>query len=168
MCAYNNRISGNRTVGAIALKLIKVADRRLGETEEVRNWEGDVEVWSSRVRTLVDAVYDWSRFNTLPRAYRWIRVDLAEGKVKPEELVRVTLRYGDVGTIRRMGALLEREGVEERLLRKLQRRLRSTSSPIPMAPRLPKRGKIDPRWGVVWNEADLGRPENSPVRCPRT
>jgi hypothetical protein len=32
--AYNNRISGKRAIGSIVLMLIKVADERLGETEE--------------------------------------------------------------------------------------------------------------------------------------
>jgi hypothetical protein len=26
----------------------------------------------TKTRALVDAVYDWSRYNTLPRAYGWI------------------------------------------------------------------------------------------------
>ena len=56
--AYNNRISGERTIGAVALTLIKVADGRLGGTETVLMAEGQVAVYSSRVRTLVDAVYD--------------------------------------------------------------------------------------------------------------
>ena len=71
--AYNNRISGERSIGAVALTLIKVADGRLGDTEEVRTRKAGPAVYSSRVRTLVDAVYDWSRFNSLPRAYDWIR-----------------------------------------------------------------------------------------------
>ena len=33
---YNNRISGERTVGSVALTLIKVRDERLGDTEESR------------------------------------------------------------------------------------------------------------------------------------
>ena len=101
--AYNNRISGERTIGAVALTLIKVADERLGDTEEVRTAEGLTAVYSSRVRTLVDAVYDWSRFNSLPRAYEWIRAELAAGRVVAAELIRITLRYGDIGTIRNAG-----------------------------------------------------------------
>jgi len=150
--AYNNRISGERSVGAVALTLIKVADDRLGDTDEVKAPEGLIAVYSSRVRTLVDAVYDWSRFNSLPRAFGWIRTDLAAGRVRAAELVRVTLRYGDVGTIRRIGALLDREEVAAELLRKLQRALKPTTSLIPWVPTRPKRGTIDRRWGVVWNE----------------
>lgn len=150
--AYNNRISGERTVGAVALTLIKVAAKRLGDTEQVRTAEGLTAVYSSRVRTLVDAVYDWSRFNSLPRAFGWVRAELDAGRVVAAELVRITLRYGDVGTIRRMGALLDRAGVAAALLRKLERALEPSSSLIAWNPVRPKRGTLDRRWGVVWND----------------
>lgn len=151
--AYNNRISGERTIGSVRLSLIKVADSRLGGTEEIKTSEGLVAVYSSRARTLLDAVYDWSRFNSLPRSYRWIRRALARKEVAPAEIVDMALRYGDVGTIRRMGTLLEREGVDARLLRKLDRALPRSTSLIPWIPTQPKRGSINRRWGVVVNGA---------------
>lgn len=150
--AYNNRISGERTIGAIALTLIKVADERLGDMEEVQTPEGLTAVYSSRARTLVDAVYDWSRFNSLPRAYAWIRSELASKRVDAGNLVTVTRRYGDKGTIRRIGALLEGERVKEELLRKLERALKPSTSLIPWNPMKPKRGTVNRRWGVVLNE----------------
>jgi len=149
--AYNNRISGDRTIGVIELTLIKVADRRLGETEEMQTAEGQTAVYGSRVRTLVDAVYDWSRFNSLPRGYAWIRGELAAGRVGAAELVDVALRYGDKGTIRRIGALLEIQGVETGLLQKLEKTLDPSTGLIPWIPTKPKRGKINRRWGVVLN-----------------
>jgi len=150
--AYNDRISGARAVGPVALTLIKVADRRLGDTELVEAADGLTAVYSSRVRTLVDAVYDWSRFNSLPRAFDWVSSELASAKTTAAELVRVTLRYGDIGTVRRIGALLHREGVSSALLRKLERVLKPSSSLIAWNPVRPKRGKLDRRWGVVWND----------------
>lgn len=150
--AYNNRLSGERTVGVVALTLIKVAARRLGDTEQVRTTEGLTAVYSSRGRTLVDAVYDWSRFNSLPRAFGWVTAELDAGRVVATELVRITLRYGDIGAIRRMGALLDRAGVAAALLRKLERALEPSSSYIAWNPVRPKRGTLDRRWGVVWND----------------
>jgi predicted transcriptional regulator of viral defense system len=149
--AYNNRISGHRKVGAVEIALIKVADDRLGDTEEVGPPDGDKAVYASRVRSLVDAVYDWSRFNGIPRGYDWIRRELRAGRVSASELVRCILRYGDAGTTRRIGALLEREGVKEMLLRKLERALKPTASTIPWIPSKSKRGTINRRWGVVMN-----------------
>lgn len=150
--AYNNRISGDRKIGSVALTLIEVADKRLGDIEITQTAEGLKAVYASRVRTLLDAVYDWSRFNTLPRAYEWIRKELKARRVTPAELVSVTLKYGDIGTIRRIGALLEREKVSEPLLKKLQKALPKTSSLIPWISTKPKRGTVNRRWGVVINE----------------
>ena len=150
--AYNNRLTGERTIGKISFVFIKVADKRLGDTETVQPAEGRTVVYASRVRTLVDAVYDWSRFNSLPRGYAWIRDDLRNGRVSTAQLVKTTLRYGDTGTIRRMGALLERENADRSLLNKLQRALNPTTGLIPWIPTRPKRGTVDRRWGVVLNE----------------
>ena len=97
-------------------------------------------------------MYDWARFGSLPRAYGWIRAELAAGRVRPAELAHATLRYGDVGTIRRIGALLEREGANTAVLRQLERTLRPSAGLIPWIPRRPKRGTIDRRWGIVWND----------------
>lgn len=151
--AYNNRISGERSVGSVALTLIKVADDRLGDTEQVTTIDGTPAVYSSRLRTLFDAVYDWSRFNSLPRGFRWIRTELKASRVSAADVVRVTLRYGDVSTVRRIGALLDSEGVSRVLLRKLERALNPTQSFIPWIPTQPKRGTVNRRWGVVWNES---------------
>lgn len=108
-------------------------------------------LYSSRTRRLLDAVYDWARFNTLPRAYRWILDELAAKRVSAAHLVRVTLRYGDMGTIRRMVALLEQGGISSRLLRQLAKALNPSSAFIAWDPTRPKRGRLDARWGVVWN-----------------
>ncbi len=149
---YNNRIFGVRTIGRISLTLIRVADRRLGDTEKTAMPDGQVLVYASRVRSLVDAVYDWSRFNSLPRGYDWIRGELTSGRVEAARLVECAIRFGDIGTIRRIGFLLEREGVEDTLLRKLERKLKPTTGPIPWIPTQPKIGMANRRWGVVDNE----------------
>jgi predicted transcriptional regulator of viral defense system len=149
---YNNREWGDRRIGAVPLTLIKVADKRLGDTETVQTAEGSKVVYSSRVRTLLDAIYDWSRFDTLPRAYDWIRKELKAKRVTAAELVAVTLKYGDIGTIRRMGVLLDRERATAPLLKKLEKSLSKTTSLIPWIPTQPKRGTVSRRWGVVINE----------------
>ena len=149
---YNNRISGQRKIASVAFSLIKVADGRLGATESAQTPGGIRLVYSSRVRSLMDAVYDWSRFNSLPQAFGWIRAELAASKEAAAELVKISLRYGNLGTLRRIGKLLEMAGVEERLLRRIEKVLRPSSSMIPWIPTRPKRGTTDRRWGVVVND----------------
>ncbi|MCK4412998.1 MAG: hypothetical protein KAY32_05605 [Candidatus Eisenbacteria sp.] len=150
--AYNNRVSEERQIGSVALTLIRVADARLGGTETFVSPAGNQAVYSSRARTLVDSVHDWSRFDSLPRAFDWIRGDLAAGLVAAPELVDMTLRYGNKGTTRRIGALLELEGVAEVLLARMENKLAQSTSLIPWIPAYAKRGRTSRRWGVVLNE----------------
>jgi len=149
---YNDRISGERHVGSVAFSLIKVTNERLGVTESVKTPDGIEMVYSSPARSLMDAVYDWSRFNSLPTAFDWIRTELEANEKMASDLVKTSLRYGNQGTLRRIGKLLEMEGVEERLLRKVAKALRPSSSFIPWIPTRAKRGKTDRRWGVVVND----------------
>ncbi|HYT90485.1 MAG TPA: hypothetical protein VEL76_17395 [Gemmataceae bacterium] len=149
---YNNRISGDRQVGPVAFTLIKVADDRLGGTEVVRTPEGIDVVYASRARSLVDAVYDWSRFDSLPRAFGWIRREVEKDDGFAAELVQVAIEFGNQGTLRRIGGLLERVGVQANLLRRLERELRQTSTFIPWIPNRKKRGKTSKRWGIVFND----------------
>jgi predicted transcriptional regulator of viral defense system len=148
---YNDAISGDRSVGRTELTLIKVSPERLGETEQFETPSGETLVYSSRVRTLVDAVYDWSRFDSLPRAYDWIRRDIEVGRISPADLSQTTIRFGNVGTIRRIGALLEQMGTEESVLKRLQRKLTPSTAKIPLVPGRPPRGTLLKRWGVILN-----------------
>lgn len=150
--AYNNRISGERRVGPTRITLVKVTDNRLGETDVFTTPEGIEAIYSSRTRALIDAVYDWSRFGSLPRAYGWIRAEIARNGVSPEDLIRVARRYGNVSTLRRLGKLLEMVGVEESLLKRLQRQIPPSTALVALVPTLPKRGTVDRRWGVLVNE----------------
>lgn len=150
--AYNNRISGERRIGSVLLSLIKVADNRLGGTETIRTPEGVEVVYSSRARSLVDAMCDWSRFGTLPRAFDWIRQDLARGKVTASALVDAALKYGNISTTRRLGKLLELAGARGALLKSLAGQLPETLATIPWCPTKPKRGRVDRKWGIVFNE----------------
>jgi predicted transcriptional regulator of viral defense system len=149
---YNNRLSGDRTIGSVEMTLIRVTDARLGGTEEVATPEGMTAVYSSRVRTLVDAVYDWSRFSSLPRGYEWIRRELSSGRVTAADLARTAAKYSNQGTLRRIGLLLEQEGASRPALTTLQGSLRSSASIIPWNPAGSNRGPVNRRWGVILNE----------------
>lgn len=157
---YNNRISGDRSVGRVELTLIRVADNRLGSTEIVTTPDKISLAYSSRARSLVDAVYDWSRFNSLPRAFAWVRGELQQSKVRTADLVEAALRFGNQATIRRLGYLLSElsrnenniaRNIPARLIMRLEKALHNSSSTIPWIPTRSKRGSINRRWGLVVN-----------------
>ena len=149
--AYNNRLSGDRRIGPVSLTLIKVSDAPLGAVDTITTPDGVALNYSSQARALLDAVYDWSRFYSLPFAYKWIKKEMAADDAIIADLIEVSIRYGNQGTLRRIGKLLDMQGVNEPLLRKLEKRLNPSSGLIPWIPNKPRRGKIDKRWGVVLN-----------------
>ena len=149
---YNDAVSGQRKIGSIELTLIKVKSERLGLTDSIADASGELMVFSSRARTLMDAVYDWSRFDSLPRAYQWIRNDIESGKIKATELAESVIQYGNTSSIRRIGAILEKIYVKDAVLELLEREISSTTAKIPLVPEKATKGSLMKRWSVVDNE----------------
>ena len=148
---YNNRISGSRMIGSLAFQFIKTADDRLGATNVFRTNEGTEIIYSSKARTLMDAVYDWSRFNSLPRGYDWIRKEIKKDLKLGTELVRVIGQYGNQATARRIGSLLDSLMQNPAMLTMLQRQLSDSKALIPWIPGRPARGTVNRKWGVIVN-----------------
>ena len=148
---YNNRISGSRRIGNLAFQFIKISDLRLGATNAVRTREGVEVIYSSEARTLMDAVYDWSRFNSLPRGYDWIRQEIKNDLKIASLLVDVTTTYGNQATARRIGYLLETLDQPSGIINRLQRRLSDSKALIPWVPGSPAKGKVNRKWGVIVN-----------------
>lgn len=148
---YNNRLSGQRVMGMTELTFIKVQPQRLGDTESWKTPDGITVECSSRIRTLVDAVYDWSRFGSLPQAYDWIVEQMQQQPDTVEKLIRSVKKYGNTGTIRRIGRILEECPVPASLLNRLRKGLPKTTAFIPLVPTFPKRGTLDRIWGILDN-----------------
>ena len=150
---YNDRISGERNIGKLRYIFIEIPTFRLGDVYSFRAGDGAPAIYSSKARTLIDAIYDWSRFNGIPRAFLWIRKAAAEDPKIAGKLVRAALKYSNQGTLRRLGFVLSRLNVKKRLLTQLLRTIRPSKSLIPLVPTAPARGKIDPVWGITINES---------------
>jgi len=148
---YNNRISGKRSIGSLAFQFIKVADKRLGAINAVRTRDNLEMIYSSKARTLMDAVYDWSRFNSLPRGYGWIKGEIKNEPKLTSELIEVTAKYGNMATIRRIGYLLNTLARNPRIINRLQRQLSASNSLIPRIPGRSAKGTINRKWGIIVN-----------------
>ena len=150
--AYNNRLFGDRTIGGQTFTFIKVADARLGGTVISQAPEGVEVVLPTKARALMDAVYDWSRFSTLPIAYRWIREAMEADRQLADELALMTSRYGNQGTMRRIGYLLETLGLKGNWKKRIREALRKSTSLFPLVPGKAARGTVNREWGVIDNE----------------
>jgi predicted transcriptional regulator of viral defense system len=150
---YNDRIFGEKQIGGADFVFIKTDTKRLGSTKNLKTPEGMDAVMVTKSRALVDAVYDWSRFNTLPRAYGWIEEALTKEPTLADKLIADTLQYSNKGTIKRMGYLLVQLDVTEDRLRKMKRLLGPNRSLIPWIPGQPAKGSVNREWGLIVNGA---------------
>lgn len=148
---YNSCISGSRTIGNLAFQFIKNVVGRLGATAAFKTREGFQIIYSSKARTFMDAVYDWSRFNSLPRAYDWIRKEI---KIEPNltsELANVTVQYGNQATARRIGYLLDVMDQPPEIISRLPHLLSDSKALIPWIPDRTARGTVNRKWGIIVN-----------------
>jgi predicted transcriptional regulator of viral defense system len=149
---YNNRIYGPRTIAGREFTFIKVPDRRLGGTEPEKSPGGEKSLMPTRARALIDAVVDWSRFGTLPDALGWIRETVSKDPGMTDRIADAAGRFGNQGTIRRIGYILEQTGLSDSFRRRLGGKLRSKKSIIPLVPSRPTRGSVNADWGIIDNE----------------
>jgi predicted transcriptional regulator of viral defense system len=147
---YNSSVSGPRSIGGNEFIFIKVALSRMGGVVETGRTATSGMPITDVPRTLTDAIYDWSRFNTLPRAYGWIATAYRRDSSLPGRLVDCACRYGNVATCRRLGFLLERLGVPVSMLQPLRQAVGAGKSIIPWIPGREGRGPVS-SWGVIAN-----------------
>jgi predicted transcriptional regulator of viral defense system len=149
---YNDRIYGARRIGGAEFAFTKVATSRLGASRALEIPDGGRTIMVSKARALVDAVYDWPRYDTIPRAYAWIAAEVEKEPGFGVELARVAARFGNRGARRRLGYVLELCGLPETLLAGLKRGLGSSRSLIPWVPGKPGRGTVNRDWGLIVND----------------
>lgn len=148
---YNDRIFGEKQIGGNDFVFIKTVIKRLGSTKNLKTPDGINAVMVTKTRALVDAVYDWSRYNTLPRAYGWIAEALKRDSDVAEKLIGDTLKYGNKGTVKRIGYCLAQLGVADDRISKMKRQLGSVNSLIPWIPDQAAKGSINREWGLIVN-----------------
>lgn len=149
---YNDKVSAKRKFGCLSVVFVKVPASRLGGITEL-DLPAETEIKrkiGTLARVVLDGIYDYSRFGTLPNAYRWIEARKTD-EAFLKELVSLCLRFGNIASRRRIGWLLERLAVSPTTYRPLLMSLCPSMSYIPADPSVPKRGKTNMRWNVVGN-----------------
>jgi predicted transcriptional regulator of viral defense system len=149
---YNNSISGSRTIGSLAFQFIKIVSERLGSIAVIKSQQGFPIIYSSKIRTLMDAVYDWNRFNSLPRAFDWIRKEIKSESSLPSALVDTIVQYGNKATTKRIGYLLDILDQPQDIIGRLLDQLSDSKSLIPWIPSRAARGTVNRKWGIIVND----------------
>ena len=135
-------------IAGLDFEMIKVAPARMGAAAT-----SDGRRVGSLGRVVMDAVFDSSRFGTLPRAYFWIQERRADVMFL-NELTDCAIRYGDGPARRRIGCALDLLDAGGKRLDKLRKSIPSFRSFIPLVPSDTRQGTTHKKWGIILNQTD--------------
>ena len=150
---YNNKFSKRCYIKQYRIDFVKIVTKRLGDVKQVVSYDEDQSepaFISSAEQTLLDAVYDYKKFGTLPKAYDWIFYSLKYKKIDPKKLVNTTIKYGNTMTQKRIGWLLDELKLSKRMTNQIQRKIPQTKFLVPLDPKNNK-GPINQKWNVIEN-----------------
>lgn len=151
---YNNKLSGIKRIGQLRIQFIKTATSRLGGSVEYSVPHKNIKVnFASLARTLLDSVNDWSRYNSLPDAYKWMRSCIKDQSTI-DELIIITKKYANKSTLRRIGYILEKVGVSETKLKPLIKKYKASQDWVVLDPTGGYKGATNKKWGIIDNVND--------------
>ncbi len=150
---YNNKVSKKLYILQYHLDFVKVIENRLGDMKERAPYgvkKSEPALISSAEQTLLDAVYDYKKYGTLPKAYDWIAIAVRNKKISPEKLVNITIKYGNTMSQKRIGWVLNELEISQRVINRLKKKIPKTKFLVPLDPKN-NVGPINKKWGVIEN-----------------
>jgi len=147
---YNDKISGKKKIGRLDAQFIKIAPERLGNPITIRAARERKFYIATIARCIVDGVVDYSRYNTLPKAYNWI-VDRLQQPDFLSELIKTTMNYGNISAKRRIGFIVFSRTNNDKLVKPLLNTLKTSKGWIPLDPYSEPKGPTCRQWGIINN-----------------
>ena len=148
---YNDKISGDKEIGRISFVFMKTSTKRLKGAEFVVTNKGIKIPYVSKARLLIGCIYDWNRYNTIPKVFNWIRDEIEKDPEITAKLVSNAIRYGNKIVQRRLGYFLETLNIDEKLVEKLQNKIKSSKTLKPLIPNTDLKGSVNKKWGLIIN-----------------
>lgn len=149
---YNDKIYGDRQIGGSSFVFMKTSAKRLKAAVIIKMYDGTKVPYTSRSRLLIDCIYDWNRYNTIPRVFKWIKDEIEKDADITEKLVSNAIRYGNKSVQCRLGYLLEKLEVNVNLVERLKKKIAGSKSIIPLIPNTDFKGSVNKKWGLIINE----------------
>lgn len=147
---YNDKISTQKNIGKLSFIFIKTKAKRIKGTEKIQLPDKSTATIANLARTLMDAVYDWSRYSCLPEAYTWIKA-YRDNETLLNELIQLTTDYSNKSTMRRIGYYLESLGINSKILKPLLDKLTPIKSWVPLDPYAATKGETNKKWRIIDN-----------------
>ncbi len=149
MYILNTSLQKAKAIGSMRFKMVKISPKRMYGLEKIRVKDAGVVV-SDRERTLVDLIYFPEPVGGMKRAFEILKEQIKSRKTDTAKLIKYALKFPDTSTVKRIGFILEKAGLNGRKLMPLLKAAKKTSL-INLYPSKSRKGKINRKWMVIEN-----------------
>ena len=143
----NTSRQSERLICGIPFKMIKVSPKRIYGTEKINITNSEIFV-SDRERTLVDLIYFPDPIGGLNKAFDVLQEQALSSKTNIKQLVKYAASFPSVSTRKRIGFILDRAGISEKVLEPLAKSIANTSL-VTLYGSKSRKGKINNKWKVI-------------------
>ncbi|MDO9577589.1 MAG: hypothetical protein Q7J16_06860 [Candidatus Cloacimonadales bacterium] len=148
---YNDKICGDKQISNNAFVFMQTSIKRLKGAKTISTNKGLKIPFASKSRLLIDCIYDWNRYNTIPKVFTWIRKEISQDPKVTSNLISDAIRYGNKAVIARLGYCLDQIGIEQGELNRLRKKIAESKSIIPLIPDTDLKGSVNKKWGLIIN-----------------
>jgi predicted transcriptional regulator of viral defense system len=131
----------------IPFKLIKISPKKIYGLENIKI-SGSQVIVSDRERTLVDLIYFPNPVGGLKKAFEILETEGSSGKVDTRKLVKYAASFPVISTRKRIGYVMDKSGISEKILAPLQKSIENTSL-IALYGSKSRKGTIDKKWKII-------------------
>jgi predicted transcriptional regulator of viral defense system len=136
-----------RMICGIPFKLIKISPKKIYGLENIKI-SGSQVIVSDRERTLVDLIYFPNPVGGLKKAFEILETEGSSGKVDTRKLVKYAASFPVISTRKRIGYVMDKSGISEKILAPLQKSIENTSL-IALYGSKSRKGTIDKKWKII-------------------
>lgn len=99
-------------------------------------------------RTLVDLIYFPDPVGGTKKAFEILEIEASSGKTDIKKLIKYAISFPAVSTRKRIGFVLDKSGIPEKILAPLERSVKNTSL-VTLYGSKSRKGTIDNKWKVI-------------------
>lgn len=143
----NTSRQSERTICDISFKLVKISPKRMYGLKNIKI-SGSQVIVSDRERTLIDLIYFSDPVGGLKKAFEILEREASSGKTDIKKLVKYAVSFPAISTRKRIGFILDKCVISEKILAPLERCVKNTSL-VTLYGSKSRKGTIDNKWKVI-------------------
>jgi predicted transcriptional regulator of viral defense system len=143
----NTSRQSERSICGVPFKIVRVSPKRMYGLDKIKISGSEITV-SDRERTLIDLVYFPDPVGGLNNAFEILEKEVSSGKSDIKKLIKYAVSFPSVSARKRIGFVLDKSGISEKILAPLKKSIKNTSL-ITLYGSKSRKGTIDNKWKVI-------------------